>query len=149
MLFDLKRYDEGLASLSRSLALDPDSPAAAGRHALAGRAAQALNRVGDAAGHFERALALEPRHRQALDRLAMVRFGQKRYQEALDLYRKLRETDPDNPQTHSNMGAVLYHLGRAEEALRSFERALALKPDLATARTGLREARKMLPQAEP
>ena len=41
-------------------------------------------------------------------------------------------TDPLQP------GRPLYYLGRAEDALRSFERALSLNPDLETARAGVR-----------
>ena len=38
------------------------------------------------------------------------------------------------------MGAALYHLGRPQEALQSFERALALDPDRVVARTAVRRA---------
>ena len=143
-LFAMKRYEEALASLNRSIALQPDSPSAAARHALAGRAAQLLHRVEAAEEHLERARALDPHNIQALDYLGLVRFGQKRYEEALAIYRKLFEMQPDNARTHSNLGATLYHLGRPEEALRSLERAVALDPDLAVARTGLEALRKVL-----
>ena len=142
----MKRYEEALASLNRSLSLAPDSASAAGRHVLAGRAAQALNRARVAAEHFERAMATNPRNAQALDYLAMLRFGQRRYQETLGLYRRLLELQPDSAQTHSNLGATLYHLGRAEEAIRSFDRALVLDPELAMARKGLEEARRRVRQ---
>ena len=62
-------------------------------------------------------------------------------------YRTMLEIDPDSVQIHSNIGAALYHLGRPEEALRSIERALALNPDLETARTSLEQVRKVLRQA--
>ena len=52
-------------------------------------------------------------------------------------YLTLAELTPDSAQTHSNLGATLYYLGRREEALRSFERALALDPDLEAARAGV------------
>lgn len=41
---------------------------------------------------------------------------------------------------------MLYRLGRPEEALRSIERALALDPDLESARLGLEQVRKALGQ---
>ena len=72
---------------------------------------------------FERALRIEPRHPEALDHLAMARFGQRRYEDALAMYRTLLEINPDNALTHSNVGAALLHLGRPQEALQSIERA--------------------------
>ena len=146
-LLAMKRYEEALASLTRSIALEPDSLSAAARHVLAGQAARAMNQVQAAADHFNRARTLDPHNTHAMDHLAMLRFGQKRYQEALTLYRKMLEVNPDNAQIHSNAGATFYYLGRPEEARRRFERALALKPDLATAQTGLKAARKMLEQS--
>ena len=102
-----------------------------------GRAAQELGHP-DAADHYARALELDPRDTEAIDRLAMARFQEKRYEEAHALYRMLAELTPDSAQTHSNLGATLYYLGRSEDALRSFERALSLDPDLETARAGVR-----------
>ena len=106
-----------------------------------------MNQVQAAADHFNRARTLDPHNTHAMDHLALLRFGQKRYQEALALYRKIIEVNPDDAQIHSNAGATLYHLGRAGEARRLFERALALKPDLAAARAGLKAARKALEQS--
>ena len=145
-LLAMKRNEEALASLTRSLALEPDSPAAAARHVLAGQAAHALNQVQTAVDHFNRVRILDPHNTYAMDHLAMLRFGQKRYQEALVLYLKMLEVQPDDAQIHANAGATLYYLGRPEEARRRFERALALKPDLASARAGLKAAQKKLEQ---
>ena len=73
-------------------------------------------------------------------------FEQKRYSEALDLFRILLEVDPDNATTHSDIGVTLYRLGQSEAALRSFRQALSLDPTLETARANLREIRKTLQQ---
>ena len=145
-LFHLKRYEEALDSLARSLALEPESPTTATRYVLMGQTAQALNRPEAAVEYFERALATDPHHPGSVDYLARLRFGQKRYQESLALFQKLLEMTPDNAQAHANLGATLYYLGRPKEALRSFERALALDPNLTATRTGLEKARKILRQ---
>jgi len=71
-------------------------------------------------------------------------MGQQRYGEALGLYETLVELVPDNAQVHANMGAVLYHLGRSGEALRSIDRALSMDPTLA--RSGFEELRDALRQ---
>ncbi len=136
-LFRLERYAEALEALATAAALQSDLPMAASLHLLMGRAAQELGHP-DAAGHFARAVEIDPRDREAIDRLAMARFQDKRYEEAHALYRTLAEITPDSAQTHANLGATLYYLGRSQDALRSFERAPALDPDLETARAGVR-----------
>ena len=104
-----------------------------------GRAAQALGRTEAAAQHYERAVALDPRDAEAVDLLAVVRFGQQRYAAALALFRTLVELRPTNAQAHSNLGVTLFYLGRGDEAVASFERALSLDPDLETPRAALEQ----------
>ena len=145
-LYQMQRYTAGIESMERALALDPRLPVAGSLHLFMGQAWHELGDPAAAVDQYERALRLEPRNPEALDHLAMARFGEQRYEEALALYRTLAEIDPDNALTHSNLGAALYHLGRHEEALRSIRRALALNPDLEIARTGLAEVRRILGQ---
>ena len=147
-LFQWERYAEAIEALERALALLPDVPVTGSSlHVFLGRAAQKLGRP-EAAEHFARAVLDDPRDREALDHLAMARFAQQRYEEALALYRTLIEIDPDNAVTHSNLGAALYHLGRLEAAQASIERALSLDPDLEIARIGRRAVRDALAQRE-
>ncbi len=136
-LFHLERFEEALEALATAVSLQPDAPVAGSLHRLMGRAAEELGRP-DAAEHYARAVELDPRDAEAIDRLAMARFAEKRYEDAHALYQTLAELTPDSAQTHSNLGATLYYLGRSEDALRSFERALALDPDLETAQAGVR-----------
>ena len=140
-LFRQERYEQALAALAQAVSLQPDLPIAGALHRLMGRAAQQLGRV-EAADHFARAVELDPGDTAAIDHLAMLRFAEQRYAEALELYRTLVEINPHSAQTHSNLGATRYYLGHAEEALRSFEQALALDPDLETARIGRDQLRR-------
>ena len=142
-LFRLERYEQALESLARAAALQPDASIAGSLRRLMGRAEQELGRHEAAAEHYMRAVELDPADAEAIDRLAALRFGQQRYAAALDLYLALVDIDPDGAQTHANMGATLYHLGRAEEAIRSFEYALSLDPALETARTALERLREI------
>ena len=135
-LFQWERYEESIGALEQALALQPDLPVAGSSpYVFLGRAAHKLGRP-DAAEYFARAVRRDPHDPEALDHLAMARFGQQRYDEALALYRTMTEIDPDNAVTHSNLGATLYYLGRFEEALSSIERALVLDADLEIARVG-------------
>ena len=145
-LFHLGRYEEALESLALAVSLQPDLPVAGPLLRLMGRAAQELGRSEEAAHHYARALEIGPRDAEALDRLAMLRFGQQRYAEAHELYRTLAEIIPDSAQTHANLGATLYHMGRTEEAIRSYERAVSVDPTLETARSTLNQIREILRQ---
>ena len=108
-----------------------------------------MDRLDEAAGHYERALRFHWRKPDTLARLAALRFRQKRYEEALALYRTVAEIVPSKAVIHSNVGVALYYLKRYEEALRSFEHALSLDPKLRDARAGVRQARKALRRGEP
>ena len=141
-LFLLQRYDEALNTLAQALALAPDQPLAPGLHVLMGRAAQATGEIDAAAEHYGHALDVAPHHADALARLAALRIGQQRYNEALTLLQTLRNLKPDSARTHTNVGIALSHLGRSNEALRSFERALAIDPTFQAARNNLDKLRK-------
>ena len=143
-LFGSKRHAEAVENMERALRLQPDLPVASALHVFMARAHQKLGRPEKAAAHYALAAEANPGNTEAFDRLAMMRFGQKRYREALELYRTLAELAPAGAQTHANIAAALYHLDRPAEALRSFERALSLDPDLKMAKTGAAHMRRIL-----
>jgi len=58
-------------------------------------------------------------------------YSQGRLQEALTKGIELASTFPDNPLIPHALGAIYMDLGRSEEAIASFHRALRLKPDYA------------------
>ena len=146
-LVRLGRYEEALRALERALAVGPSDWAATGAlQRLMGHAAAELGSYETAAGHLEHALQFDPHDTEALDRLALVRFRQQRYGVALELYERLLEMTPEVAQAHANRGAALYHLGREDAALQSFERALALDPALETASSAIETIRAAHPR---
>ena len=148
-LFQMGRYDESLEAMAKAVSLDPSERVAGSMQRFMGRASQQLGRVEAASDHFRRALEIDPRDSDAIDRLAMLEFGRKRYQEAERLYRILLGIQPDSAQTNSNLAATLYYLGRNDEALQSFERALSLDPALEAARIGVDQLREVIRKREP
>jgi tetratricopeptide (TPR) repeat protein len=134
--FEWGRHEEAIDALEQALSLQDDLPiAGSSPYVFLGRAALNLGRP-EAVDYFSQALQNDPHDHEALDHLAMVRFGEQRYEEARALYHTMAELQPDNAVTHSNLGATLYHLGRFDEALASIERSLALEPELEMARVG-------------
>ena len=140
-LFRMRRYEDALAALGRALALQPDLPAAGSLHRLMGRSEQELGRPDQALPHYERALQIDPDDAQAIELLARLQFVRERYLESFALFQALVEFDPDNAGIHANLGAALYHLGRVEDAIASFDRALSLDPTLESVRTTLDQLR--------
>ena len=140
-LFRMRRYEDALAALARALSLQPDLPVAGSVHRLMGRCEQELGRPDDALPHYQRALEIDSADARAIELLARLQFVRERYLESFDLFRTLVEIDPANAQNHANLGATLYHLGRVEDAIGSFEHALSLDPTLETVRTTLDQLR--------
>lgn len=136
-LLGLKRYEEALDSLTRSVALQPEF-VNADRHVAMGEAAQELGRTETAAEHYARAVEIDPENAKALDALALLRFRQQRYEDALRLFESLTELDATNAQAHVNLSATLHNLGRNDEALESLDRAFSLDPTLRTRLKGMR-----------
>ena len=127
--------------MDRALALQPDLPVAGSLHRLMGRSEQELGRPDEALPHYERALQIDPDDARAIELLARLQFVRERYLESFALFQTLVEFDPDNAQIHANLGAALYHPGRVEDAIASFEHALSLDPTLDSVRTTLDQLR--------
>ena len=103
-----------------------------------------LDRMDEAEEPLRHALALNPRSTYALQNLAAMKAMRKRHGEALDLYRRLVEVSPRNPNAHHGLGTALFHLGRLDEALDALEHALALDPRREDIRTNRDEVLAIL-----
>lgn len=91
-----------------------------------------LERFEDAAEHFRALLAQGPNPVVALGlSRALVRL--EAGGEAEPLLRALLEGDPDNALAWFSLGQALEQQGRIPESLAAFERAVALRPDFASA----------------
>jgi tetratricopeptide (TPR) repeat protein len=64
--------------------------------------------------------------------LSLAKKG--RWKEALAAYRESLRTNPDNPQTHLNMGFVYYEMGYDQDAQQAFDRAKKLQARACRAR---------------
>jgi Flp pilus assembly protein TadD len=70
----------------------------------------------------------QPDNAVALINLGIVRSGQGRREQALDLYQRAVASAPHDPQAHNNLGSMLAQLQRLEEAAVEFRAALELDP---------------------
>jgi serine/threonine-protein kinase len=122
VLARLGRTDEAEDELARAAELDPDDWLTHERLAL-----DAYARGDDAAAEaaYRRALELAPDHSGLYDRLAAVLYRRGRLEEAAAALQHSLEIDPRD-RTYTNLGTLLFSLGRYRAALGSFERAIEL-----------------------
>src|SRR6202158_1924124 len=121
--------------MGRSTAKRKKPPAGAREsEGLAGGSAHAVGCQGqgqwlEAETLYQRVLKARPRHFDALHLLGVLRQQQGRSVEALGLIASALEVSPDQANAWSNRGVTLKTLERWDEALKSYDRALALEPD--------------------
>ncbi len=88
-----------------------------------------LGKNAEALANYDRALALQPGHAEALSNRGNTLKALKRFDEALDSFDRALAAQPDYPAALSNRGAVLFEMTRYEDALATYDRSLAIRPD--------------------
>lgn len=137
--FSLIPQDEGFglarAAAERALAIAPDH---AGAHATLGWIAMVYD--GDlaaSAGHFERALALDPNNFLIIGNAAALVRTLGRLEHAIELLIAALARDPLDPVAHANLASVYLAAGRWEEAIAAYRSALRLSPGYISAHGGV------------
>jgi tetratricopeptide (TPR) repeat protein len=90
-----------------------------------------LHRRGDlaaAAARYEQILAVERKHRPALFGLATVRCQQGRFEDGIELARRIVKAEPKFAPAYNLIALAQQRLGRLEVALNQFDRAVAADP---------------------
>jgi serine/threonine-protein kinase len=96
---------------------------------------QILARRGDIEGglrQIERALALRPGYWENHGAKGVVYLLGGRFDEAIAAFRRVTELQPDTAWGYQLLGATLQNAGRLDEALDSYEQALAVTPTAGT-----------------
>jgi len=107
--------------------VDPDARVAA---------ALARHQAGDHASaerEYRAVLASAPDHPTALHYLGVILYQRRDLDGALPLLARSAQAVPGEPEFHNNLGLALAAADRTAEAIASYRRALALKPDHAVA----------------
>jgi len=63
-------------------------------------------------------------------------FSRQEFPKAIEAFKKVLATDPNNPEAHSYMGFILMQAGHGDGALMAFEKALSRAPNLPMALWG-------------
>ncbi len=96
---------------------------------------QALNtgQVGFAESASKKLLKTYPRSFSVLNLYGNALAAQNKFKDAVSVFRKATEIDPNVPEIYFNMGILLTNLNRVDEAINSYKKVLRLKPELTDA----------------
>ena len=123
-----KRGAQGIAECERALALNPNLAAAP---AQIGLVKIFDGHPEETEGHELEALRIIPHDTEAdlwVSYMAIAKLYLGAYEEALDLYRRAKELNPNYPNGRFTMAAALAELGRLDEARAEVQAGLALNP---------------------
>jgi tetratricopeptide (TPR) repeat protein len=90
-----------------------------------------------AAARYEAALSADDGARQARLRLAMLRFKQAKWEEAVPLMMRAADENPADGELLINLGTALLQLDRNVEGIAWLEKAVAVVPDSPAAHNNL------------
>ena len=135
--FEAQRYAEALAALEQALALQPELAAPGTLPLFMGRAARELGRLDAAAGHFARAMELDPGNVEPILDLATLRRGQQRDRAADALLARARALRPGDPALLHTVAEAFRTQGRLEEAIAGYRAVLELDPEYAPSHAAL------------
>jgi adenylate cyclase len=128
MLVQNKRGAQGIAECERALALNPNLASA---HAVIGVAKVFDGHPEETESHEGEALRVSPHDTEAgiwVAYMALAKLYLGAYEEALGLYRRAKELNPNYPTGRFNMATALVELGRLDEARAEVKAGLALNP---------------------
>jgi len=127
-------HEDALTLTKRGLARAPNAPEL---HHMRGVALANLGRPDEAIAALEQAVALAPNGAEAAFDLGQLLFQAERYEALLERLMPLEGETPVHAEILALCGRALSVLGRQNDALAVFERALALSPDHADLRADL------------
>lgn len=138
----LDRTGEALGDLDRAIERDPSNARA---HALRGGFLRELGRTDDALADLDRALELDPSFTLVRTERATLHLEAERFEPALvDLDRAIAQGPDDSPELHRLRGVALRNVGRHEESVAAFDRAIELEPSSGAALVGRAQSYRVL-----
>jgi tetratricopeptide (TPR) repeat protein len=119
---ELGQHEQAIAALTTAISSDPKSAPAL--NSLGYTLADRGERLPEAIAYIERALAIEPDNPSYIDSLGWALFKQGRAQEAEPHLAKAASAEPEQSVIQDHYGDVLSRLGKHQDAIAAWERAL-------------------------
>lgn len=89
-----------------------------------------LGDLGKSAEYLEKALEIEPKNTNTLQKLGVVHAMKGEPQKAIDIFLKALEIEPENAHIMMNMGITLNQIGQKEKGQEYLDKAFQLNPEL-------------------
>lgn len=128
--------DGALADVNKAMEIKPDYVSA---YIIRARIFSAIKEFDKAAGDYQKALSLNPKQATALFELADIQFTKADYAHALESYDRYLEIQSQDGDGFANRGLIKERLGRRDEAIDDFRKALQLDPDMQFAKDHLKK----------
>ena len=125
-LDEMKDHEGAIREFRAAAATDPKEPNV---HFGLGYLLWTRGQYQDAALEFQREIANNPRHLQAMLYLADTQILMNQEDQALPLLEEVGASDPNVAMQHVDLGIVYADAGRKEDARKQFETAVKLAPD--------------------
>jgi len=86
-------------------------------------------RYDDAAGHYRKAIQINPDSAEACNDLGIALEKRGKLAGALECYRRAVQIEPEYANAHFNLGNVMASLGRLDDAAGQFQRVIDIEPE--------------------
>ncbi|HTS34740.1 MAG TPA: tetratricopeptide repeat protein [Candidatus Solibacter sp.] len=119
------QYEKAAEQLQQAVQLDPTNDAA---YRSLGATYQHLNQPDKAEETYRRAINMRPQYWRGYTVLGDFYVGQAEYEKGAEKWRRATELAPDSYVAFNGLGGAQLYLGQPEEAVRAFERSIAIRP---------------------
>ena len=127
--FKQKKWEDAIAFYQQAVKLNPDYFWSCYNF---GRALSNLQRWERAVTHYQKAIDLQPSEQVLIDVLQELgglfeKLGE--YDQAISIYYRLTDLNPNSPWAFRGLGNVLLKQNKLDQAVLSYQKSLELKPD--------------------
>ena len=141
-----KHFTEAISALERANTLYPSHPQLVFALANLCRDAGDLEK---SVKYYKDTIPLNPKFLlQVYFNFSQLLYNNKKYSEAVPIYKKIVRIQPDNAQAYNNLGNCFQNLDKLPDAVSAYEAAIKAKPDYSEAFTHLGLALRSLGEKE-
>lgn len=134
ILNDLKKYDEAIINLKKSIEINPDFALA---YYNLGESFKSLINNNQAIVNFKKAIDCKPDFSEAHNNLGGCLMSLGEFEEACISYRNSIKLNPNQFQAYYNLAHSLQYLNQNEDAIINYKKSIKNKPDFSQAHNNL------------
>jgi tetratricopeptide (TPR) repeat protein len=133
--YALGQYKEAVDAYRQAIKLDDDAET---QYSL-GLSYNKLNRTDEEILAYRRAVSMKPDHANAIEKLGLALFKNRRFAESAIYFEQLKIYKPD-ANTYNYIGESYFEINKTDESIEAFNNAVSYNPDLEKARYNLGRA---------